>query len=251
MIRVSDLTTYLKCPRIAYFINRGHDLKLDLINPERIILKELALVYPLAVGKKAEIPILDTLKGELDRISNEIHAIYRAELAGINEEIVVNSVTGVQSYLPEISSNLPADFYSNPDVDYEPVLQSEKFGLTGTPDKLVTVNGQILPSIIKTGKMPENGIWSSDRLQLTAYSMLVEEKYNSVVERGFVEYAKWGEVREVAIKRHERRKIFQIIEKIKKIQQGSMPEKPGNASCEACGFIDMCEVKPTLASRFF
>jgi len=58
--------------------------------------------------------------------------------------------------------------------------------------------------------MPENGVWSSDRLQLTAYSILVEEKYNSVVEKGFVEYVRWGHVRPVIIKRHERRKVLQV-----------------------------------------
>jgi len=58
-------------------------------------------------------------------------------------------------------------------------------------------------------------------------------------------------VREVAIKRHERRKVLAIRDRIKKIHEGFMPEKPKDAPCEYCGFMGMCDVKSTLASRFF
>ena len=116
---------------------------------------------------------------------------------------------------------------------------------------MLKINESLVPSIIKTGNMPENGVWNRDRLQLTAYSILVEEKYNSIVEKGFVEYARWGIVRPVVIKRHERRKVLQVMDKIKKIQDGFMPERPKDAPCEYCGFDGICDVKSTLASRFF
>ncbi len=47
MIRVSDITVYLKCPRMCYFIYRGHDLSGNTTPGylERLILKELALTY--------------------------------------------------------------------------------------------------------------------------------------------------------------------------------------------------------------
>ena len=99
--------------------------------------------------------------------------------------------------------------------------------------------------------MPENGIWQSDRLQLTAYAILVEEKFNLPVERGFVEYARWGKVREVMIKRNERRMVLQIRDRIKKIHEGFMPERPKDAPCTHCGFDEICDVRSSLASRFF
>jgi CRISPR-associated exonuclease Cas4 len=135
--------------------------------------------------------------------------------------------------------------------ELEPALRSEKFGLTGSPDKLITIGDELTPSIIKTGAMAENGVWKSDRLQLTAYAILVEEIYNTVVTRGFVEYARWGKVREVTIKRHERRKVLQLRDRVRKIEEGFMPEKPTDAPCEHCGFKGICDVKSTLASRFF
>jgi hypothetical protein len=39
--------------------------------------------------------------------------------------------------------------------------------------------------------------------------------------------------------------------RIKKIYDGFMPEKPKDAPCEFCSFTGMCDVKSTLASRFF
>jgi len=252
MIRVSDLTLYLKCPRMCYFTNRGHNLIKDATPQylERIIFKELALVYESAFNREDRLTILSD---ELNRISNEIRIIYRAELAGIDDDTLSNSVSNVRSCLEDICSNLPSngDFYAIRSVEIEPLLHSPKFGLAGSPDKLVKIGDMLTPSIIKTGSMPENGVWQSDRLQLTAYAMLVEEKHNTVVEHGFVEYARWGKVREITIKRHERRKVLQIRDKIKKIQNGSMPERPEDAPCGFCGFKEMCEVKSTLASRFF
>ncbi len=248
MIRVSDITLYLKCPRMCYFVGKGHDL-VKGVTPgyaERMILKELALTYSAAFNAENKLSFLNS---ELDRISSEIKIIYR-ELAGIDENTLADSVAGVRSCLEDICSNLSGDFYAN-EALVEPLLLSEKFGLSGSPDKLVKINGAFMPSIIKTGSMPENGVWKSDRLQLTAYAILLEEKYNATVERGFVEYARFGRVREAIIKRHERRKVLQVRDRIKKIQNGFMPEKPEDAPCDTCGFTGICDVKSTLASRFF
>ncbi len=252
MIRVSDITAYHKCPRICYFMSKGHELIKDVAIDyvERVILKELALTYGSTFNAQDRLSILDI---ELNRISGEIPVIYRNELAGMNDDMLECAVSNVRSCLEEIAQNLPSndDFYAIESFQVGSILQSEKFGLTGSPDKLIELGEKHIPSIIKTGKMPENGIWQNDRLQLTAYAILVEEKFKSPVERGFVEYARWGKVREVAIKRNERRKILQIKDRIKKIQEGFMPERPKDAPCMYCGFKSICDVKSNLASRFF
>lgn len=252
VIRVSDITVYLKCPRMCYFISKGHNLVKE-VTPEyieRMILKELALTYKSAFNSEYKFSILNA---ELDRISNEIRIIYPTELAEIDDDVLAISVSSVRSCLENICLSLAStgDFYANESVQVEPLLCSEEFGLTGSPDKLIQINDEVIPAIIKTGSMPENGVWHSDRLQLTAYAVLTEEKYDTVVGRGFVEYARWGKIREVTIKRHERRKVLQIRDKIKKIQNGFMPEKPKDAPCAYCGFTEICDVKSTLASRFF
>ncbi|MFZ3383800.1 MAG: CRISPR-associated protein Cas4 [Candidatus Methanoperedens sp.] len=257
MIKVSDITTYLKCPRMCYFTNKGHDLVSEVSSGylERLILKELALTY----GSACNCADMQTfLNNELERISNEMRVIYRNELGKVNDEAIAKSVTDIHPLIEKISLNLSlnrdfysGDFNSGELIQDEPVLRSDKFGLSGSPDRLLKINESIVPSIIKTGNMPENGVWNGDRLQLTAYSILVEEKYNSIVQKGFVEYARFGIIRPVVVKRHERRKVLQVMDKIKKIQDGFMPERPKEAPCEYCGFVGICDVKSTLASRFF
>ncbi len=249
MIRVSDITVYLKCPRMYYFMNRGHELikEPSADHIQRLLLRELALTYGSALKTK---DTLFALNNDLDRISEEIRVIYRSELAGVDDDALANAASGVRVWLGDICPNLSSDFYASL-CEVNPSLRSGKFGLTGSPDKLITIGDELIPSIIKTGAMPENGVWKSDRVQLTAYAILVEEIYNKIVKRGFVEYARWGKVREVTIKRHERRSVLQLRDRVRKIQEGFMPEKPEDAPCERCGFKGMCDVKSTLASRFF
>jgi len=233
-------------------MNRGHDLINEVSSAylERIILKELALTYDSAVKSNDK---LSFLKTELERISNEMRVIYPNELKNINDETLAKSIADILPLLDTINSNLSknSDFYSGEFAQDEPILRSKKFELTGSPDRLVKICDCFIPSIIKTGKMPENGVWQGDRLQLTANSILIEEKYNSIIEKGFVEYARWGIVRPVVIKRNERRKVLQVKERIKKIQEGFMPERPADAPCQYCGFVGICDVKSTLASKFF
>ncbi|MCX9083424.1 MAG: CRISPR-associated protein Cas4 [Candidatus Methanoperedens sp.] len=252
MIKVSDITTYLKCPRMCYFTNKGHDIIIEFSSGyiERIIFKELALTYDSAVWANEK---LSFLKTELERISNEVRVIYPAELQSVSDETLNKSIAEISPFLERICTNLStnSEFYMGEFIEDEPILRSIKFEITGSPDRLVKIGENLIPSIIKTGKMPENGVWQTDRLQLTAYSILVEEKYGYIIEKGFVEYARWGIVRPVVIKRNERRKVLQIKERIKKIHAGFMPEKPDDAPCQYCRFSGICDVKSTLASKFF
>jgi len=249
MIRVSDLTVYLKCPRMCYFMKRDHELikEANVEYIQRLLLKEMALIYGSALNER---DTLSALNDELDRLSDELRIIYRQELAEASDDVLVHAVSSVRTWLEGISTNLSSEHYSRI-CELGPVLRSEKFGLTGSPDKMITIGDELTPSIIKTGAIPDNGVWKSDRVQLTAYAILVEDIYKTVVKRGFVEYARWGKVREVMIKRHERRKVLQLRDRVQKIEDGFMPEKPTDAPCERCGFTGICEVKSTLASRFF
>ena len=105
MIKVSDITTYIKCPRMCYFMNRGHDLINEISSGylERIILKELAFTYDSAVKSNDK---LSFLKNELARISNEIRVIYPNELKSVDDETLAKSITDISCLLDTICSNL-------------------------------------------------------------------------------------------------------------------------------------------------
>ena len=113
-IKVSEITAYLKCPRMPYFLNKGHNPIPDITSGylERLILKELALVYGKAYQ---ETDIGSFLGRELDRISEEVRVIYRTELDGIDEDTLKGSVSSVRSRIENICANLPESriFYSS------------------------------------------------------------------------------------------------------------------------------------------
>jgi CRISPR/Cas system-associated exonuclease Cas4 (RecB family) len=135
----------------------------------------------------------------------------------------------------------------------EPLLYSAKHKLTGAPNKIIKIDEALAPSIVRLGKPPERGVWQRERLLLAAYALLIEEHYDTVVSRGFVEYLRYGVFREVVIRHRERRGVLQILRKIQKIYRSQvMPEMPDNAPCDTCRYDKVCRLTPdTLASKFF
>ncbi len=136
-------------------------------------------------------------------------------------------------------------------MDVESILYSEKLSISGSPDRLLMLDGCLTPSVIRTGKAPLSGVWKNDRLRLTALSILLEDKHDSAVMKGVVEYARYGIVREVPIRRADRRKVLTLAGRVRKIRDGRLPDRPDDAPCDYCGHVEHCQVTQTLASRFF
>ncbi len=130
-------------------------------------------------------------------------------------------------------------------------MDSNHLGMAGRPDKLIQINGEIVPSLIKTGDKPGYGVWGYDRLQLTAYAMLVEEEFEVDVKYGFVEYVRFGEFRDAKIKSWDHKKVLLILDRIRKIRDGVLPAKSKRAPCDHCEFVDMCNTRKSLLSKFF
>lgn len=251
-IRVSDIAMYLRCPRKLYFKLRGHEDEHTAEYASHLVLKELALSYPAAVAHGDTAAYLTS---ELDRISAELPAIHSMDCA-----LADSAVENVRALLPGISERLVSaaqrigkDTLAGMITPFkvEPVLLSKRFGITGSPAKLVMRGDISVPSIIRTGNAPENGIWKNDRLALAAHAIMLEEMNGGKVELGLVEYAKRCEFREAAIRSNDRRVVLQVLKKIHKIIDGAMPDKPEGAPCQDCGHAGLCETKHSLASKFF
>ncbi len=266
-MNVSDLLMYFRCPRQVYYLNRGYELIPDVTSSyiENLLLKELALAYSDIVSTYSsnDEGMINNLKIELCRVCDNIELIHPAELEGVSTKLMEDAKSAVSECIKEIAINLEfaivqhgkEDLLSciNP-VKIDPILYSSRMGLTGMPAKLVCHDGKIVPSVIKTGKYPENGVWNNDRLHVGALIMLVEEEYEKTVEYGFVEYARYGVVRKVIVRANDRRQILKIQNRVWKIKNGTMPDKKESELCEYCNFLDMCGacgIKVSLASRFF
>lgn len=258
-IRVSDITNYLKCPRLVYYTYKepGTGNALTSAYVESLLIKEMARSYAYVVRSGN---MYDALLEFLEVAANQLTAIYREELRDINEEMLFEAFDTVRSYLEGIKcgilesvERLGADRLVEllTSHDTEPVLYSKKFGLSGSPDRLLMTDDVPGLSIIRTGRAPESGIWKDDRIRLTALSILVEEEYDCVVGSGTVEYARYGIVRNTKIKRSDRRKVLVLAGRIRKIRDGRLPHRPDDAPCDYCSYREICQVTPTLASRFF
>ena len=258
-IKVSDISNYLKCPRQVYYTYKeprpGNTITSAYV--ESLLIREMARSYADVVRSGN---MDDALQELLDIAANQLTAIYREELMGIDEEMLLEAVEAVRSHLEGIKCGILesverlgrdrlVELLTSHDT--EPVLYSKKFGLSGSPDRLLMVDDMPGLSIIRTGRAPESGIWKNDRIKLTALSILVEEEYDCVVGSGTVEYARYGIVRNIKIKRADRRKVLVLAGRIRKIRDGRLPHRPDDAPCDYCSYAELCQVAPTLASKFF
>lgn len=67
-------------------------------------------------------------------------------------------------------------------------LYSQKLNLEGTLDCLIRIGQELIPVDYRYMRSKGGKIWLDHKYQLTAYSLLLEENFDSVVRRGYVYY---------------------------------------------------------------
>ena len=251
VVKVSEISMYLVCPRQVYYTAKGHEMIGDTDRfLEHMILKELS--HSLSQTGEEESKEWD-LEALMDDVFERIRIIYRDELKdtckGKLDEVKSRLLSELDLSRLEVlqSFRIRHDFQ---EVDF--VLSSEKLGLIGSMDYLLSIDGEYVPFLIKTGRSPDAGVWKSDRLQLTAHALLIEEEFDTVVRKGSVEYIREAEIREAEIKPQDRRKVLTITDRIRRIKEGKLPDKTDNKKiCDGCSFFEICSVESSLFSKFF
>jgi CRISPR-associated exonuclease Cas4 len=86
-----------------------------------------------------------------------------------------------------------AIYYSPEFVDASkmPFVQlcSDRLGLQGTIDLIIkTKKGEYVPVDYKNMKSNHGRVWMHHKYQLTAYALLIEDCFNVLVKRGFINY---------------------------------------------------------------
>ncbi|WP_048122397.1 CRISPR-associated protein Cas4 [Methanosarcina vacuolata] len=263
-INVSDLLLYINCPRRVYFVNRGFELfsEVTASRLERIILKELSLNYPEIV-KECSLNadnLYEELEISLAKVCTDLPLLFPRELACVTKEIFEDGEARARAKLPEIAANLRGaleEFGKEPmlaaltPVKTEPFLSSERLNLKGVPSKLVCFEGAQVPSILKPGSCPQQGVWASDRIHAAAFVMLLEAENGKEVPFAFVEYVSFGLLRRVAVRSTDRREVLKICREVEKIKAGVMPERKEEKFCKECNFSEHCVSESSLMSKFF
>ena len=282
-VKVSDLTRYLMCPRLVYFGAKEHHegkakgKERGFI--ESILLKELAFNLHKFYGERKEEDSEPEPESEsetkteeerakriIEDIVDGVERIYKEELKGVEkdyfEEVKEDFIRNLSmstnmendEWLEKVrTENELFELENAYGYEREHAMFSEKLSMSGSVDKLIRTEEEVIPCMIKTGKCPEYSVWKSDRVQLAAYAMLIEEElgFETTVKRGFVEYIRNAEFRETQIRRRDRALALQILKRVKRIKGGVFPDKGGNAPCDKCVFAERCETRKTLLSTLF
>jgi len=263
-VNVSELVTYLLCPRKLYYTCRGHEPYSDISIAyiEHLLLKELGMNLPelLQNCSSKDDATIPYLEATLSQASEELPLIYSSELEGVDPTIISEAVAQISSYISAMRNNLRSFSLDKnntsllsqlKEADLPSVYHSEKLSLSGIPHLVLNQDGVKMPIIIKTGKYPEIGVWSNDRLHLAALSMLMGETHLNHVSSGIVFYAIHAEIRLISIRSNDRRQVLKILGRIKKVKEGSLPDKKTGPLCHNCAYSTSCNVKTSLASKFF
>jgi CRISPR-associated exonuclease Cas4 len=266
LIKVSDLTHYMICPRLVYFSARGYEQPKIAEGKERsviehILLKELGFNVRKGYGVNAEggeggKQEEEDVKQVIDDIVDGVEWIYKDELKTVDkdfyEDVKNDFLSRIENteWLKKLKNeNTLAELERSYGYEREHTMLSEKLSMVGSVDKLIRTEEEAIPCMIKTGRCPEYGVWKSDRMQLAAYAMLIEDEFGTTVQRGFVDYIRTAEIRESYIRKRDRAFAFQILKHVKRIKKGAFPEKGGNAPCDSCSFIERCDTRKTLLSK--
>ena len=120
-------------------------------------------------------------------------------------------------------------------------ISSERLQLVGRIDRVMIEkqDGRTIyvPCEIKNADAIKP--YESDMLQLACYAILLEDKFNTKVMEGIIQY-KNKSIR-IAIDESRRQKVFSIIKSIDNFPSSQIPKIQENfRKCESCGLRDEC-----------
>jgi len=129
-----------------------------------------------------------------------------------------------------------------PKIESELRIESEKLGLKGVIDQIEIYKKGFVPIELKTGKSPKEGIWPGHKIQLIAYVLLMEEKFNTEIKEGFVNYLDTQEKRHIALNPFMRIEVKELIEKVNNLlKSDKIPDFEKNQNkCFNCGLKEDC-----------
>lgn len=256
-VHASSLREYEFCPRAVYLKNvlkippkRSVERCRGLLG--HAIRKELSLRQSKLLGRVKDVKEIEPLMlEELNSILEDIPYIYRNMLAGIEPDEYVSEIKtqltneirlmgeNLSLMINELGIERALEIITPWRVEYS--IRSDELKLSGRIDKIMKQD-TYMPIEIKTGYVG-NSTWEGDRLQICAYALLLEDKFDEFIPYGFVEYTQIQEKRPVLTTEKLRRKVINTRDEILEILNGKVPEICPHGSgkkCQACGFFEDC-----------
>tara|TARA_Y100000310_G_scaffold239285_1_gene242868 strand:+ start:298 stop:1077 length:780 start_codon:yes stop_codon:yes gene_type:complete len=254
IINVTDITGYLYCPRKIY-LKLVKGLKSP---PNQAMILGFLKHKVFDVFNKNEISIVSSINENLTKpeildlyeqnirklileiINNYSNMIYKFKISkedltqqtleffkkglSIRADSIINTINlGYKG--KELWRNLKPKFLT------EFQIESEQLGLKGRIDRIEFQEIPI-PYEIKT----RDKIYYSDKIQLAAYSLLLEEEFGKKIEKGIIETKSSQE--EIIITEELKNKVLELAEELRNMSE---PEYQNNFSkCKNCEFKKQC-----------
>ncbi|MEM4524578.1 MAG: hypothetical protein QXF29_05735, partial [Archaeoglobaceae archaeon] len=200
MIKLSHVISYLTCPRLAYYrFNFGEDSF-----TEKQAVKEIYQSLRRGFG-------IDWAREKV-RMMNKNYS-----------EEIFNAAAKKFKIIEELKN-----FKT---LDWDVVYFSEKLGVIMTVDELVEFRGETYPLFISLNA-PKNGVWIQDSIKAGMASLIAN------LDKSVVYYAYSGEIRFVNADFGLKRKTIKLIERLKMIERGFLPERKESEYCKICSFAE-------------
>lgn len=259
MLSVTDLSSYLYCPRKLYLrkvcglreppnkamiqgLIRHNVLEEFGKNEQRIVeslgimeKEDIVLKFYEELGKIVNL-ILIRNKWQMKKFGISADEMIKQIRMQMKQDIFLRAETikkGMdKGYLgKELWENLSPKYIA------EMTLISNKLGLKGRADRVMITDYEVVPFELKTRATDK--VWPSDEVQVTAYAMMLEEKYKQEIKIGILEA---GNIKhEIAITRAKKEKVVEIIESIHKMIKDGKAKYPSSfAKCQTCPFEKEC-----------
>lgn len=137
-----------------------------------------------------------------------------------------------------------------PKIISELRVSSDKLQLKGVIDRIEQYEAGYTPVELKTGKMPKEGVWPGHRIQIAAYALLIEEKFNTQVKEGFINYLDAKQTRRIAINPFMRGEVITLIKEIQGLLNNkTQPNHCENRNkCTNCGLRETCYNEEEISS---
>ena len=265
MIYVTDLTEYLFCPYKLY-LKKIKGLPLPqtpemltgtIIHKiyEEVMLRERIIIDQRIDEKMGIDEIFKVLYADSKRVIKNIMIKNKEKLkdAGVDylelikelqeelkEDELLKSIR-IKKYIGLYGKdqNLYKNLFMMKDMEYS--IFSNELGLSGKIDKLEEDSeGNLFPVELKTGLF-SNGIRKHEKLQVSAYALLLEKERGIKIPVGFLEYYQIKQRIPFLIKDEDKKEVLDILSKVKELLEGEKePRKDRKNFCKRCGYNEFC-----------
>jgi len=273
-ISVTLLSSYLYCSR-KLFLEKV--LKLEEPPKESLVMGSIRHETYDGINKKEEDIVVSITK----RMGLEdIQGLYKREYLKILRKAVTSNKKRLEDvkigvldaykksfpFIMEESVMRAANIYSfieknmvygkelweklTPKIMSELRVESDELKLKGIIDQVHVYDNDYVPFELKTGRMPQDGVWPSHRIQIAAYSLLLQEKFNKQIKEGFVVYLDSKEKRHIAINPYMQEEVKQLVnEVIALLESKELPDFCDNENkCRKCGLKEKCYNKEEMGN---